>query len=101
MWKTLAFSLGVIYIKNASKLSFEELYRNANKLELKKWGETVYTKVQEFEEEWLANEVRPQIIEVFPQIPPSAKPGAQTMPRLTRKVYNLVFKKRIRHFTLE
>ena len=40
MWDVLASSLREIHTKNASKLSFEELYRNAYKLVLKKRGET-------------------------------------------------------------
>ena len=51
-----------IHTKNASKLSFEELYRNAYKLVLKKMGEQLYLKVKEFEEVWLVNEIRPQVL---------------------------------------
>jgi cullin 3 len=36
MWAELSASLREIHTKNASKLSFEELYRNAYKLVLKK-----------------------------------------------------------------
>ena len=64
-WNVLASSLREIHTKNASKLSFEELYRNAYKLVLKKKGETLYLRVKEFEEEWLANEVQPRIISVL------------------------------------
>lgn len=64
-WNVLASSLREIHTKNASKLSFEELYRNAYKLVLKKRGETLYIRVKEFEEEWLANEVQPRIIDVL------------------------------------
>ena len=64
-WNVLASSLREIHTKNASKLSFEELYRNAYKLVLKKKGETLYNRVKEFEEEWLANEVQPRIISVL------------------------------------
>ena len=63
MWGVLSSSLHEIHTKNASKLSFEELYRNAYKLVLKKKGETLYTRVKEFEEGWLANTVRPRILE--------------------------------------
>ena len=67
MWDVLASSLREIHTKNASKLSFEELYRNAYKLVLKKRGETLYIRVKEFEEEWLATEVQPRIIENISQ----------------------------------
>ena len=62
MWTILASALREIHTKNASKLSFEQLYRNAYKLVLKKQGETLYNQVKTFEEEWLTNEVRPQIL---------------------------------------
>ena len=64
-WDVLAASLREIHTKNASKLSFEELYRNAYKLVLKKKGETLYLRVKEFEEKWLAHEVQPRIINVL------------------------------------
>ena len=64
MWQVLEASLREIHTKNASKLSFEEQYRNAYKLVLKKRGETLYERVKDFEERWLTNEVRPQIIAV-------------------------------------
>ena len=64
-WNVLASSLREIHTKNASKLSFEELYRNAYKLVLKKRGETLYLRVKEFEEAWLANEVQPRISDVL------------------------------------
>ncbi|KAI9875030.1 MAG: Cullin-3 [Pleopsidium flavum] len=61
MWAELSSSLREIHTKNASKLSFEELYRNAYKLVLKKKGETLYERVKSFEEEWLGREVRTRI----------------------------------------
>ncbi|KAK4691283.1 cullin 3, partial [Lecanoromycetidae sp. Uapishka_2] len=64
-WQSLAESLRKIHTKEASQLSFEALYRNAYKLVLKKKGETLYYKVKEFEEEWLAGEVQPRILEVL------------------------------------
>lgn len=64
MWQVLEASLREIHTKNASKLSFEEQYRNAYKLVLKKRGETLYERVKDFEERWLTNEIRPRIIAV-------------------------------------
>lgn len=64
-WEVLSSSLREIHTKNASKLSFEELYRNAYKLVLKKRGELLYNKVKMFEEEWLADEVQPRILEML------------------------------------
>ena len=80
MWAVLASSLREIHTKNASKLSFEELYRNAYKLVLKKKGETLYNKVKEFEEDWLANTVRPRILE---EISPSIIVGSSGVPSTT------------------
>ena len=61
MWDVLKHSLIEIHTKNASKLSFEELYRNAYKLVLKKRGETLYERVVHFEQSWLDEKVRPQV----------------------------------------
>lgn len=79
MWDVLASSLREIHTKNASKLSFEELYRNAYKLVLKKRGETLYIRVKKFEEEWLANEVQPRIIKELSQTLLLTTSGAQTI----------------------
>ena len=62
IWAVLGSSLEEIHGKNASRLSFEELYRNAYKVVLKKQGDALYTRVKDFEREWLINSVRPQII---------------------------------------
>ena len=85
MWDVLASSLREIHTKNASKLSFEELYRNAYKLVLKKRGETLYIRVKEFEEEWLANEVQPRIIEELSQTLLLATSGNQTIATANEK----------------
>ena len=85
MWDVLASSLREIHTKNASKLSFEELYRNAYKLVLKKRGESLYTKVKQFEEEWLANEVQPRIIEELSQTLLIATPETQTITTANEK----------------
>ncbi len=60
-WNILAEALKEIHAKNASKLSFEELYRNAYKLVLKKKADDLYERVRNFEENWLVQEVRPRI----------------------------------------
>ncbi|KAI4216881.1 MAG: hypothetical protein LQ351_000830 [Letrouitia transgressa] len=65
-WKSLSLSLREIHTKNASTLSFEELYRTAYKLVLKKKGETLYDKVQEFEQHWLSDTIRPRILDQLP-----------------------------------
>lgn len=54
-----------IHTKNASALSFEELYRNAYKIVLKKKGEELYHKVTGFEEQWLGEQVRDGIVKLL------------------------------------
>jgi len=61
-WRILAAAFTEIHTKNASALSFEELYRNAYKLVLKKQGSDLYTRVADFEAEWLANAVKPRVL---------------------------------------
>lgn len=61
-WTSLERAFREIHTKNASALSFEELYRNAYKIVLKKKGDELYRKVAGFEEQWLALDVRQQIV---------------------------------------
>ncbi|KAI9847556.1 MAG: Cullin-3 [Thelocarpon superellum] len=61
MWSVLAAAFREIHTKNASKLSFEENYRIAYKLVLKKKGDDLYEHVKEFERAWLSGEVRETI----------------------------------------
>lgn len=69
VWGVLAASLREIHTKNASKLSFEELYRNAYKLVLRKRGEMLYEKVKELEADWLVSETRPRVLgEIAPSL---------------------------------
>jgi cullin 3 len=46
-------------------LSFEELYRNAYKIVLKKKGDELYAKVAKFEEQWLGENVRREIVKTL------------------------------------
>jgi cullin 3 len=61
MWDILRSALREIHTKNASKLSFEQLYRASYKIVLKKKGELLYDRVREFEEQWFGSEVMPKI----------------------------------------
>jgi cullin 3 len=61
IWEILRDALSKIHTRNASKLSFEQLYRAAYKLILKKKGNLLYDKVKEFEEQWFASQVMPKI----------------------------------------
>ncbi|EON63774.1 hypothetical protein W97_03002 [Coniosporium apollinis CBS 100218] len=60
-WTTLASSFKEIHTKNASKLSYEELYRHAYRIVLKKKGEVLYGRVRDFEKEWLSQTVAASI----------------------------------------
>lgn len=60
-WDILATAFKEIHAKNASKLSFEELYRTAYKIVLRKKAEELYEKVSNFEESWLIDGVRPRV----------------------------------------
>jgi cullin 3 len=61
-WAVLEKAFYEIHTKNASALSFEELYRNAYKIVLKKKGEELYNKVAQFEAQWLSQNVRTNIV---------------------------------------
>jgi cullin 3 len=50
-----------IHTKNASSLSFEELYRSAYKIVLMTRGDDLYERVKELEREWLDGHVRRRI----------------------------------------
>lgn len=60
-WKQLESSFLQIHTKNASTLSYENLYRFAYRLVLKKKGAELYAKVLQFEDNWLATTVRAQV----------------------------------------
>ena len=65
MWASLSSSLREIHSKNSSELSFEQLYRCAYRLVLKKEGERLYNKVSELERDWLKNHVLPKVVAVI------------------------------------
>lgn len=57
-WTTISDSLREMHTKNASKLSFETIYRLAYRVVLKKKGDAFYKRIQQFERDWLSGEVR-------------------------------------------
>jgi len=73
-WNVLATAFYDIHGKNASKLSYEELFRSGYKLVLKKKVDMLYDKVVELEQTWLRNNVRQGIVSL---ITPSLVAGAQ------------------------
>jgi cullin 3 len=60
-WDILRSALREIHTKNASTLSFEQIYRASYKIVLKKQGDKLYDRVREFEEQWFAEVVMPKI----------------------------------------
>ena len=60
-WNMLQEALVDIHNKTCSKLSFEELYRASYRIVLKKKGEVLYQRVKQFEEQWFAEHIIPQI----------------------------------------
>jgi len=74
-WTSLSESFRQIHTKNASKLSYEELYRFSYRIVLKKKGELLYNKVREFEQDWLTNNVSTSI-------QASLAPSLLTMPEM-------------------
>lgn len=61
-WNILATAFSEIHQKNASQLSYEELFRNAYKLVLKKKADDLYERVILFEQAWLRDQVRTRIV---------------------------------------
>ncbi|OBT57897.1 hypothetical protein VE04_02033 [Pseudogymnoascus sp. 24MN13] len=61
IWSAICVALREIHTRNASQISFEQLYRLAYKIVLQKNGDKLYERVKEFEEQWFAEEVMPKI----------------------------------------
>ncbi|KAJ5142272.1 hypothetical protein N7476_003869 [Penicillium atrosanguineum] len=61
LWGILSSSLTEIHTKNASTLSFEELYRNAYRIVLMTRGPELYENVKRQEENWLRGTVQKRI----------------------------------------
>lgn len=79
-WTTLKNAFVEIHTKNASVLSFEELYRNAYKIVLKKKGEDLYNRVAQFEATWLGENVRSKIVRLLTgPIMLVGEPGGRTL----------------------
>ncbi|TQS38475.1 hypothetical protein Golomagni_01017 [Golovinomyces magnicellulatus] len=60
-WMILKSALTEIHTKNASNLSFEQIYRASYKMVLKKQGELLYDRVRKYEQEWLISNIMPRI----------------------------------------
>lgn len=56
-WKALEDALNAMHNKAAANLSFEQIYRHAYKIVLKKKAEVFYERLQRFEVNWLTRKV--------------------------------------------
>ncbi|GAP92011.1 putative cullin 3 [Rosellinia necatrix] len=61
-WDKLREAQRNIHNQNAGDLSFEQLYRYSYKIVLMRSGNLLYDRVKEFEEDWFAEKVMPQIL---------------------------------------
>lgn len=60
-WRTLSSAFDSIHRKDASTLSFEELFRSAYRLVLKKLHNSLLERVLEYERRWLRESVKAQV----------------------------------------
>ncbi|KAJ0419409.1 Cullin [Aspergillus carlsbadensis] len=61
-WKNLSSSLKRIHTKNASELSFEQLYRDSYNIVRFQRGDELYERTKQLEKEWLCEEVQKQVV---------------------------------------
>lgn len=63
IWAVLSSAFHEIHLKNASTLSFEELYRSSYKIVvLTSKGDSLYENVKDLEKEWLSGQVCQRIV---------------------------------------
>jgi cullin 3 len=55
-WSAIETAFKEIHTKNVSALSYEEIYRHAYQVVLKKKGDDLYKRVNQFEHQWLSGE---------------------------------------------
>ncbi|TPX52440.1 hypothetical protein SeMB42_g01414 [Synchytrium endobioticum] len=78
-WAKLSTAIREIYRKNASALSFEELYRNAYNMVLNKHGDKLYNGVKDVIGEHLDNVVGNNIAPLFPQTVNNSTTGSDIL----------------------
>ncbi|KAL4810859.1 Cullin [Aspergillus unguis] len=61
-WKDLSSMLTRIHTKDASELSFEQLYRNSYNIVLIQRGDELYERTKQLEKEWLCESVQKRVI---------------------------------------
>ncbi|KAH7115216.1 Cullin [Dendryphion nanum] len=64
-WTVISSAFQEIHTKNASRLSYEELYRHAYRVVLKKKGEELYDRVTKNEHDWLSSTILPSLRTLF------------------------------------
>lgn len=64
-WAELSNNFRLIHTRNASDLSYEQLYRLSYRVVLKKQSAELYAKVVGFERSWLKQDIFPQIQELL------------------------------------
>lgn len=78
-WSVISSAFQEIHTKNASRLSYEELYRHAYRVVLKKKGEELYERVTKNEHDWLSSTILPSLRTLFsPNLLASAHSGSGT-----------------------
>jgi cullin 3 len=99
-WNSLAESFRQIHTKNASKLSYEELYRFSYRIVLKKNGELLYNRVKVFERDWLTNNI---CTEIHKSLSPAllTSPAMSTTPVSERRDLGEKFMLRLRAVWIE
>ena len=87
VWNTISGAFQEIFAKNASKLSFEELFRSAYKLVLKKKQDLLFDKVVQLIETWLRHTVRVKIYTfITPTLLASALDSNDSLPSQENRV---------------
>ncbi|GMG12081.1 unnamed protein product [Aspergillus oryzae] len=76
-WEGLSTFLKKIHTKDASNLSFEQLYRNAYNIVLMMRGDELYERVKKLEQEWLDTEVQKRVTAAISSILLQAKDQAE------------------------
>lgn len=61
LWSSIQKALSDINTKNASSISFEQLYRLCYKIVTQKLGDKLYDSVVDFENTWFATEILPKV----------------------------------------
>ena len=94
-WTRLSESFTQIHTKNASTLSYEELYRLSYRIVLRKNGDLLYQRVQAYEKDWLTQNV---CTEIQRNLSPAllTSPAMSTTPATEQRDVGLKFMDRLK-----